>query len=221
MALQLKITVTGFNRATHILSLDDTTGVYNNPANLGGYGAPNPERNEFALVISSIRVMNDLEDVQFGADPLTDASFTFEVAVDQVSNIRLCAIPFESTPLDIQALALGYVFYHVNDDLVYKVVDAGNGIKELVTTTDVFANALHSSVALPYLVKSYAENRRIDFWCEEVVSCSGIPSQEYIDNLKVLEAMECHFDELFYLKADQVALFSGKISKAPAVEDSE
>ncbi len=56
MALELKIEVT--ERAANCagFTVADTTGVYNDPDNLTGYGAPNPERSAFTAVLLADRI---------------------------------------------------------------------------------------------------------------------------------------------------------------------
>lgn len=217
MALELKISESAaYDRENHVATFSDDTGVYAGGTNEGGYGSPNPERSEFALVVSSIRINNKLETVKIGANPLTDALFNFDFINDQVSDIYLCAIPFESNPIDIQSFPDGYVFYYVDENEIYKVIDR-EGTKVIETTSDVVNNSLHLSAPLKYQVSSYSEKKKRDFYCDEIISCEMNSewdlSEEYKDLNKSLDAAKCYFEEGYYLQADNTYLFMNKIEK--------
>lgn len=213
MALELKIVVSGYDNPSHTLTIDDTTGAYSSPTNIGGYGSPNPERNTLALVVSSTRVNTNQELVKW-SDPLTDTSFDFDYLGDGVSDIYLCALPFEAGAFDPTLMTLGYVFYSVVDDKVYKVVFDTDGVTQIVEeTNDVVGNSLYTSEVLKYLVKSYAEEKRITLWCEYIQACSKKLPEEYVDLLKTIEASECYFEDAYYTEADNAIAFTVQIDK--------
>jgi hypothetical protein len=164
MALQLKISIPSFDPATHTATINDDTGVYNAGSNPGGYGAPNPERNTLALVISTVRYNSEVEDVQW-SDPLTDSVFSNTFISNGVYAVYLCAIEFEAGAYDPTVMATGRVFYSVVDDKVYKVIET-DGVKTAEETKDVVDNSLHVSAPTYYLVVSYAEEKARGFWCD-------------------------------------------------------
>jgi hypothetical protein len=212
MALQLQISEDSYDRGTHTITINDDTGVYNAGTNPGGYGAPNPERVDLALVISTVRRVSRVEDVQW-SDPLTDTQFDNTFISNGVFEIRLCALEFEPGAFDATLMPEGRVFYSVQDDQVYKVVVV-NEVQTAVSTTDVYQNALHKSAPLLELVTSRAEEKARDtFWCKEMGFCFKCMSREYTDLRKVIEAAECYFEEQQYRQADQVMDFSEKIIK--------
>lgn len=212
MALLLKISESSYDRSTHTATFSDDTGNYNASTNPGGYGTPNPERNTLALVVSAVRINNQLEVVKWD-DPINDSSFDYLFEADGVYDIYLCSIPFITGSFDPNALATDYVFYSVQDDLVYKVKESENGSKYVEETNDVVANSLHISEPLKYKSQSRNEQRLNCMWCDWVKSCEVNLPEEYIDLEKGLRAVECYFEEAYYLQADNGLLYMNKIDK--------
>jgi hypothetical protein len=212
MALELKISESSYDRVTNTVTLNDDTGIYNVTTNPGGFGTPNPERNTLALVVSAVRIYNQVEVVKWN-DPINDTSFDYDFISDGVYDIYLCALPFEAGAFDPNLLATDYVFYSVLDNAVYKVVENTDGTKEVNETNDVVSNSSHISSALKYMVKSYNEKKRIALFCEDINSCTEDLSVEYKDLSKSLEAAECYFHETFYLQSDNTFVYMTKIDK--------
>jgi hypothetical protein len=212
MALLLKISESSYDKSTHTATFSDDTGNYNVTTNPGGYGTPNPERNTLALVVSAVRINNQLEIVKWD-DPINDTSFDYLFDSDGVYDIYLCALPFEAGAFDPNVLATDYVFYSVLDDEVYKVKENENGSKYVEDTNDVVGNSLHISSALKYKVQSRNEERLNCMWCDWIDSCSENLPEEYVDLEKGLRAVECYFEEGYYLQSDNTILYLNKIDK--------
>lgn len=212
MALELKISVLSYDKKNHIVTLSDDTQDYDPGGNPGGYGPPNPERLDCALVVSVVRYYNGLEEVQW-VDPLTDTELTFKFKSDGVYSLYLCCLEYEPGVYDVNDMSLGRVFYSVLDDQVYEVIDLGNGVNGLKKTNDVVNNSLSVSDALIYNVSSYLENKKISFLIEDIKSCEKKLSDTYYDVVKSLEGADCHFKEGCYNEAEGVFLFSTKIKK--------
>ena len=211
MALELKISEDSYIKDTHIATFNDDTGVYNVATNIGGYGAPNPDRAGLALVVSTVRVSGQMEVVKW-SDPISDTSFDYDFFSDGVHDVYLCSIPFEAGAYDVTLMSEGFVFYSVLDDKIYKVVDK-EGIKSVEETNDVVSNSLDVSLALKYKVQSHAETKRINIFCEDVKSCDEKLTETYKDVLKSIDAAECYFEEGFYLQSDKTLSYLCNISK--------
>lgn len=220
MALSLKISVQSYDRGNHIITMSDDTGVYNVTTNPTGYGAPNEERANLPLILS-VKQKDSTERIQWG-NPITDTSLTFDFLNDGVYNIYLCAIEFEAGAYDPTLMSLGRVFYSVLDDKVYKVVQ-GSSTYIVEETCDVYDNSLYRTTIIEeqdnvlygsnYLVTSYAEQKKREFWAEEMGSCFTCLSREYIDLVKCIELAECYFSNILFKKSNQVIVFAKKILK--------
>lgn len=102
MALVTAITPTAFNFVTKVKSITDSTGAYASPANEGGYGSPNPERNTLGvfIVIETISPqfsvaspeMKFKQKFHFGDDVVTDTSWEIPILEDGVYGFTLIAL---------------------------------------------------------------------------------------------------------------------------------
>lgn len=218
MAVSLKISVQGYDRATHVVTMDDDTGVYHVTTNPTGYGAPNAERNTLALVLSATQKSGS-EVVQW-SDPITDTEFDFDFNNDGVYAMYLCSVEWEAGAYDPTAMSVDRVFYSVLDDKIYKVVLV-NGVNTVEETNDVYANSIQTTTIIEgltqstpnYLVISYVEEKKREMWCGEMTPCFTCPSREYIDLVKCIEVSECYYESLGYIPADDVLVFTDKIKK--------
>lgn len=85
MALQLKSSVSQNQAGTELyIEVVTATGVYNASTNPGGFGAPNPTRNEVALLFYGLhkKVPGDVEAIPLAYNALTVTSFTIELNDD-------------------------------------------------------------------------------------------------------------------------------------------
>lgn len=94
MALAPKLKETGINKAGNEYYISDDTGVYNLDTNPGGYGTPNKERSEVAVIcLVTYRSSNGDVPLKFQAyDPETVTSFTLNLDRDGWFEVRLYQI---------------------------------------------------------------------------------------------------------------------------------
>ena len=132
MALDLKQKIEDTRNATKIY-VTDKTGAYNASTNAGGWGSPNPELNQYALV--SIGVMKHSEgdkdvvpvtsNVSFNenANNTYETVFTFTYLGDGVHEFYLFALPVSEdgvNTLDGHTLVEGEYFYM--NGVIYRIV---------------------------------------------------------------------------------------------------
>lgn len=205
MALVLQLGQGTLDRATKVLPLTDDTGVYNNPANLGGFGAPNIERNTVALVTTA-KIVGASDVLRVESDPLTDATWNYTFTSDGVYELYLVALPLEANP-DVSLLAEDYVFYDTIDLKFYRVTSGA-----LVETTSVLDGALYSSAIQYILVSLFSETRAIDMLCNSFTegACVGL-REEYCDLNRAIDSIKCYYEQGYYDKANDLFSLASKI----------
>ena len=206
MALELQLLQGVFDRTTRVLPLTDDTGVYNNPANLGGFGAPNIERNTVALVTTA-KIVDGTDVLRVESDPLTDASWDYTFSSDGVYELYVVALPLEANP-DVTLLAEDYVFYDTIDLVFYRVT---SGV--LVETTSVLDGAVYSSEVQYFLVSLFSETRAIEMLCSSFSegACVGL-REEYCDLNRAIDSIKCYFEQAYYDKANDLFSLASKIT---------
>ena len=209
MALELKLTIGAFDKDTNTLALTDTTGVYHVTNNPTGYGAPNEERANLALVIST-RVSTKLgENVQFD-DPLTDSAFNYVFTSDNSYDVYLCGLPIEASP-DVSLLAEGYVYYDSDANLIYKV-ELVNAVKTAVETTEVIDNSSYVTEIQYFLVTSQLEGTQISYFCDAFSDRKCNPLREEYGQIdRILESIRCYFEEGYYAEVLNLSDLGRKI----------
>lgn len=85
MALILNIESEGVNAEGTLLNLQDNTGLYDASDNPGGYGTPNPNKNEVAIILLANNKRQDEGDVQVTVqtyNPTVDYNYSVELYKD-------------------------------------------------------------------------------------------------------------------------------------------
>lgn len=94
MALSLKLSRTGINKTGTEMYLSDVTGIYSED-NPGGYGTPNPSREQLALVFQAIYHPSTgdefLEIIPY--DPETVENITIQTNKDGYIEVVVAAVP--------------------------------------------------------------------------------------------------------------------------------
>ena len=215
MALQLKISIASFNRVTKTATINDTTGTFNAISNPGGYGAPNPDRSSFALVITARRVIGQNETAHVESDAVTDATWNYVFTFGGSYEIFLVALPIETNP-DVSSLAEGYIYW---ETVTQKIFLVKNGIA--VETNSVIDGALHISVVTNHLVTAFSEERAIEIFCLTFLRGACLPlREEYNDLNRTLDAIQCYFQEAYFEKADELFTLANKIIITNPLEDT-
>lgn len=215
MALQLKISIASFDRVTKTATINDTTGNFNAITNPGGYGAPNPDRSSFALVITARRVIAQNETAHVESDAVTDATWNYVFTSDGSYEIFLVALPIETNP-DVSLLAEDYIYWETVSAKIFIVKD---GVA--VETKSVIDGALHISVVTNFLVTAFSEGNAIEIFCSSFLTGACLPvREEYNDLNRTLDAIQCYFEEAYFEKADELFTLANKIIITTPTEDT-
>jgi hypothetical protein len=171
MALDLKFEVS-FSADSSTIYIDDTTGVYT-ANNLGGWGTPNTDRADVALVTyikyqPFTGVFVNLTDsanspevvVDFSSD--TDKQFNINYYKDGWYNINLIAVPAYTDALAPANITANNIFYSTTSSRL-KYYD-GSSVIEITTDTQ-YETLLTSSYTQENLDAIYTRKLEIQYNC--------------------------------------------------------
>lgn len=109
------------------LTLPDSTGVYDSGTNLGGYGAPNPERNTLYILFFAFKVVGvDLVPAPVVAYNGLTATQAFAKIIGN-GTYRAYLLTVTITAPGVSDLA-GYVFYDTADDTIKQTITDGTAV---------------------------------------------------------------------------------------------
>jgi hypothetical protein len=126
MGLLLKVDSSQNSEGTEVyLEVEEATGLYDADNNDGGFGSPNPARNEIAIVLVAIHKLTsgDVEATVSEYDPLTVTTFTVAISreVNGILQARLYGIPIFDDGGTYEAGAITYNNTDENDPFIQEL----------------------------------------------------------------------------------------------------